>query len=200
VSDATIAGVPLPTVGEGSRSVGWWGMLCLVASEAALFSYLLFSYFFVAINADGPWPPSGPPALGLVSINTLILLSTSLTMWLAERQLAAGSRRASVALQGLTIGLGVVFAALQVVEWRNKDFSISSHTYGSLFFTITGIHLAHVLVGLLMLSFLLLWTSLGYFDSQRRRVLSIGAIYWHFVDIVWIFIFSSLYLSPHLGA
>ncbi|MEZ5815492.1 MAG: cytochrome c oxidase subunit 3 [Hyphomicrobiaceae bacterium] len=195
----TLTEVPLPTGGEGSRSVGWWGVLSLVASEAALFSYLLFSYFFVAINADTQWPPTGAPELGLVSVNTVILLSTSGTLWLAERQLSGGYRRSSIALQGLTIALGALFAGLQTVEWSNKDFSLSSHTYGSLFFTITGIHLAHVVVGLLVLCFLMLWTILGYFDADHRRPLSIGSIYWHFVDVVWIFIFSSLYLSPHLG-
>ena len=199
MSDATITVGPLAEGGHEGRSVGWWGMLCLISSEAALFTYLIFSYFFVALNAEAPWPPPGSPALELASVNTAILLSTSGTLWLAERRLAIGNRASSIALQGLTIALGVVFAALQTVEWHNKDFSITSHTYGSLFFTITGIHVIHVVVGLLMLSFVLLWTSLGYLDAQRRQPLSVGAIYWHFVDIVWIFIFSSLYLSPLLG-
>ena len=71
--------------------------------------------------------------------------------------------------------------------------------YGSIFFIITGTHLAHVCVGIIVLALLLIWTLMGYFDSRTQNVFSVGAIYWHFVDVVWLFIFSSLYLSPHLG-
>jgi cytochrome c oxidase subunit 3 len=98
-----------------------------------------------------------------------------------------------------TIVLGVIFVSLQLVEWSNKDFTPASHTYGSLFFVITGTHLAHVCVGIVALAFMLVWTLLHYFDAERHNVFTVGALYWHFVDVVWLFIFSSLYLLPNLG-
>ncbi len=85
------------------------------------------------------------------------------------------------------------------LEWHNKPFSLSSSTYSSLYFTITGFHMAHVAVGLLMLGALLLWSALGMFDRWRHAPISIGAIYWHFVDAVWIAVFLTFYATPYLG-
>jgi heme/copper-type cytochrome/quinol oxidase subunit 3 len=75
---------------------------------------------------------------------------------------------------------------------------MTAHLYGSLYFTITGFHMAHVVVGLIVLAVMTLWIALGYLDAKRIAPITIGGLYWHFVDVVWLFIFSTLYLSPFI--
>jgi cytochrome c oxidase subunit 3 len=197
MADETLAiARALPVGSAGKLSSGWWGMWTLVATEAALFSYLLFSYFYVGSQTVGPWPPAGPPALRIAIPGTAILMAGSVTMWLGERGVRQGRRGQLLLGLAATIALGAVFLGLQLVEWRGKPFSISSSAYGSLFFTVTGFHMAHVLLGLLMLAVLFVWTLLGYFDERRYAAVSTGALYWHFVTAVWIAVFLALYVAP----
>jgi heme/copper-type cytochrome/quinol oxidase subunit 3 len=187
----------LPVGTTFHESTGLWGMLTLITTVAALFAYLLFSYFYVATQAPGQWPPSGPPRLMLASINTCVLLASSACVWWADRAAAKGAHgRTLLGLAG-SIVLGILFVGLQLVEWRGKSFSLVTDPYGSLFFTITGFHMVHVIVGILMLAVLLVWTAAGLFTPRRHAALSIGALYWHFVDAVWLAVFSALYLSAH---
>jgi cytochrome c oxidase subunit 3 len=190
---------PLPVGSVGRLSSGWWGMWCVIATEAALFAYLLFSYFYIAAQAHAPWPPDGPPKLGIALAGTVILLAASGTVWWGERGIMNG--RPGQLRLGLaaTLVLGVVFLGLQLLEWSHKSFTPAKNVYGSLFFTITGFHMVHVAAGLLMLLVLLVWSFMGYFDQRRHSALSIGAIYWHFVTAVWLAVFATLYLSPYAG-
>jgi heme/copper-type cytochrome/quinol oxidase subunit 3 len=191
---------PLVVGSRGRLSSGWWGMWSIIATEAALFAYLLFSYFYVGAQAHAPWPPNGPPKLGIAVPDTVILLAASATMWWGERGVRRGRKGPLRIGLAATILLGVVFLGLQVLEWRNKSFTPSSDAYGSLYFTVTGFHMAHVVAGLVMLLALLVWALLGYFDQRRHAAVSIGAIYWHLVTAVWLVVFAALYLSPYLGA
>lgn len=189
----------LPVGSVGPLASGWWGMCSVIATEAALFAYLLFSYAYVAMQASFPWPTGGPPKLAIAGSDTVILLAASATVWWGERGIRRGHRRRLVLGLGATLVLGAVFLGLQLEEWRRKPFSLSSDVYGSLYFTVTGFHMAHVLVGLLLLLVLLAWTVLGEFDRDRHAAVSIGALYWHFVTAVWLAVFCTLYLSPYLG-
>jgi cytochrome c oxidase subunit III len=189
----------LPVGGQYRHSTGIWGMWTLIGTEAALFAYLLFSYFYVASQHAGRWPPFGPPELLKASINTVLLLLSSVCAWWAERS-AKGGRRGPVVLGLLAaLVLGSVFTAIQLSEWRSKPFELSTDGYSSLYYTITGFHLMHVAVGLLMLLVLLCWAALGYFTERRHAALSVGVLYWHFVDAVWLVVFSALFVVPHLG-
>ncbi len=181
----------------GRRHPAWWGMVCLVATEGTLFLFLLFSYFYVGANSS-TWPPEGPPELTLAVPNTLILLASSGTMWWAESGIRAGRNgRLRLGLV-VTFVLGVIFVAIQAIEWSHKHFSAATDSYGSLFFTITGFHGAHVIVGLLMIAVVAVWAWLGYFRAGRHLAVSVTAIYWHFVDVVWLFVFTSLFVTPRL--
>jgi heme/copper-type cytochrome/quinol oxidase subunit 3 len=190
----------LPIGSFGRRASGWFGVWCLIATEAALFAYLIFSYFYFASQAVEQWPPGGVPALELAAPNTIILLLSSVALIWAER---TGARRAARGrlLGGIALALilGCIFAGVQIIEWRSKPFSPTSGPYGSIYFTLTGFHLAHVVAGLVMLSVLLVWAALGYFNRERHAPLTIGAIYWHFVDAVWLLVFATFYVSPRLG-
>ena len=95
--------------------------------------------------------------------------------------------------------LGTVFLAMQAYEWNRQPFTLSTGVYSSLYFTLTGFHILHVIVGLLMLAVLLVWTARGYISAERHAAASIAAVYWHFVTIVWIAVFFTIYLAPRLG-
>lgn len=179
------------------KASGWWGVIFTIVTEAAVFAYLLFSYYYMAIEAHAHWPETYP-SLKLALPNTVILLFSSVTFWWAERQFINGrNREALFALVGTAI-LGAIFVGVQLAEWHGKDFSISSGPYGSLFFTITGFHMAHVIVGLLVMLALIGWIALGAIESPRHVAVSVGAAYWHFVDAVWLTVFFTFYLSPYL--
>lgn len=190
---------PLPVGSKGHHASGWWGMLALILTEASLFSYLLFSYYYLASHAVGPWPPNGVPDLTISGFGTLILIAGSVAMWWGERGIERGRPRQL--MSGLVAGmvLGAAFVALELKEWSDKPFTLSTSVYSSLYFTTTGFHLLHVAVGLLMLGVLFLWTMLGYFDAERHSAISIGGVYWHFVTVVWLAVFFTIYVAPRLS-
>ena len=200
MSEVAIREQSLPVGSFGRKSSGWYGVWTLVLTEAAIFVYLLFSYFYLASQANGDWPLGGTPSLKLAAPNSLILLLSSAALIWAERSGARRGQRLRL-LGGIATALvlGIVFVIVQLREWQTKAFSLHSGTYGSSYFVVTGFHLAHVIVGLLLLLALFVWAALGYFDRERHAPLTIGAIYWHFVDVVWLIVFSALYLVPRLG-
>ncbi|TCF97724.1 cytochrome c oxidase subunit I [Paraburkholderia strydomiana] len=187
---------PLPVGSAGEHSGGWWGVLALVLTEASLFGYLLFCYFYSQSQTTLAWPPEGMPKVGIGALSTGTLLLSSVFTWLSERTLRKNRRWKSFAWMLIAILLGCVFMGIQLKEWHDHPYGISAHLYGSLYFTITGFHMLHVLVGIVILSLLAVWIALGYFDEKRNAPMRIGGLYWHFVDVVWIFIFTSLYVTP----
>jgi heme/copper-type cytochrome/quinol oxidase subunit 3 len=198
MAEGLVTDRPLPVQPADRRASGWYGLLLVIGTEAALFAYLLFSYFFLASQARGLWPPHGVPSLRIAAPNTVVLLASSAVAWWGQAGIEGGDRRRLLVGLGLTFLLGTLFAALQIVEWRDQPFSAAGDTYGSLYFTITGVHVTHVAVGLLMLACLALWGLQGRFTARRHLHVKIGVWYWHFVDVVWLAVFSTFYLSPYL--
>jgi heme/copper-type cytochrome/quinol oxidase subunit 3 len=184
---------------SSARETGWWGMVLLIATEAALFGYLLFSYFYVGSMARGAWPPGGPPGLHLALPNTLLLLASSATMWWAESGIRAGERARLGRGLLATLILGGIFLTIQGFEYSQTPFRAQTDAHGSLFYVITGFHSAHVAVGLVMLAVVLVRTRLGHFRPTRHLAVTNTAWYWHFVDVVWLAVFTTLYLSPRFG-
>jgi heme/copper-type cytochrome/quinol oxidase subunit 3 len=185
-----------------ARSTGYWGMLLLIATEAALFAVLLASYFYVRFKTPGPWPPHGlgDPKLLKPVVMTALLMGSSGTAWYAERGIRRDDRRAlHLGLAG-TFVLGLGFLVLQGLEYHEKlaRFGPRDHAYGSFFFTITGLHGSHVVVGLLILAWTQLYAWRGAYRSERHEAVECAALYWHFVHVAWLFVFASLYLSPRL--
>jgi cytochrome c oxidase subunit 3 len=181
------------------HGIGWWGAGTLIASEAALFAYLLFSYYYLgATNPEG-WLLEPAPSLKLALPNTILLLASSVAAWFGERGILSMKRGQTLLGFGIAFLMGVGFAAVQLLEWRAKTYGLGASSYASLYFVTTGFHMAHVLVGLLVLAALFLWTTLDYFSPRRRLVVSAGVLYWHFVDIVWAFVFITYYVTPYLG-
>lgn len=199
MADALAPSDPVRVAPQGHRAPGWYGVILLIATEGALFVYLLFSELFLASHAPGPWPPSGLPALPIPTLNTLVLLTSSLTAWWGQGGIERGSSRRLAAGLTVSLVLGAVFVGVQAHEWLDKPFTPETDAYGSLYFTITGVHIAHVVVGLVILAVLLLWTALGRFSAARHLHVSVGILYWHFVDAVWLAVFSTFFLAPRLG-
>ena len=196
---AIVAPQALPVELQDRRAPAWWGVVFLIATEASLFAYLLFSYFYLGSIARGAWPPPGPPELRLALPNTFVLLASSGTMWWAESGIRRGSQGRLRAGLLITTVLGAAFLTVQMIEYHNSDFGPRTDAYGSLFYTITGFHGAHVAVGLLMLLVVMVRAWLGHFTEGLHLAITNTAWYWHFVDAVWLAVFTSLYLSPRVA-
>jgi cytochrome c oxidase subunit III len=189
----------LPVGPIGRAGIGWWGVGALVASEAALFGYLLFSYYYVGATALPGWLPEPYPRLAVALPNTILLVSSSFVAWYGEKGVETGKRAQALIGFGGAFVMGAIFAVVQCYEWLEKTYGLGTNSYGSLYYTTTAFHMAHVLVGLVVLATLFGWTAVDYFSPRRRISVSAGVLYWHFVDVVWLFVFSTYYLSPYLG-
>jgi cytochrome c oxidase subunit 3 len=199
MTDTAIRTGALPIGAIGRKAFGWWGMLTIIMTEGALFGYLLFSYYYFAVQYGREFLPDQLPEFKLSLPNTIILLLSSVSVWWGERAIRQNSTARTAIALGISLVLGVVFMTIQGFEWHEKPFTLASSTYGSLYFTITGFHVAHVFAGTIMLAVLLVWVLLGNFDSRRHAAISVGSLYWHFVDIVWLTLFFTFYITPRLG-
>jgi cytochrome c oxidase subunit 3 len=196
-------GVSAEASHETGRSLGWWGMVFFIASESLLFANLIAGYLYLRFR-QGTWPPPGGPQLDrpffvggsnfLIAINTVILLSSSLPMILAGRNIRRGNLRWVPWLILTTMVLGITFLSLQAVEYVTNGFGPSDGILGSTFYTVTGFHGAHVLVGLIFLTVNFFRALRGQFTKEKHFALQAGEMYWHFVDVVWIFVFTLVYI------
>jgi cytochrome c oxidase subunit III len=185
------------------RPTGEWGMYLFVATEATFFACLLVSYFYVRFTIGGNWPPGSieKPKLLKPLIMTGLLLASSVPLIWGDWAIRRGKARQLKAAVPISIVLGLAFLGLQGSEYSEKlsKFTWTTNAYGSFFYFITGFHGFHVIVGLIMLTWMWIAALLGKFTGGRHERVRMVSIYWHFVDVVWIFIVSSLYLSPHIG-
>jgi heme/copper-type cytochrome/quinol oxidase subunit 3 len=179
------------------RTVGWWGMLLFVATEVALFSLLLASYFFVRFTASGPWPEGGiaVPSLGRPIAMTAILALAAVAVVVAGRK--AGTR-SGLALLGAALVAGVAFIGLQAWEYADSldRFRPRDNAYASLFYTITSVHGVHLVLGVLLVA----WVAGNVLarGPGRPSTIAILSIYWVFLAVAWVFVFAALYLSVRL--
>jgi heme/copper-type cytochrome/quinol oxidase subunit 3 len=174
-------------------------MVMLITTEAMVFVALLSAYFFVRAGAPH-WPLGGieKPPLERIGLFTAVLLGSTIPVVWAERGIRKGDVRQ---LQvGLLAGffMGLAFVAHQfLLEWPDQHFGWRDNAYGSLFYTITGLHGLHVIAGLLMSLVVQAKAWTGRFDAEHHTTVEVFSLYWHFVDAVWVFVFSSLYLSVY---
>jgi heme/copper-type cytochrome/quinol oxidase subunit 3 len=201
IAETGVPGEVLPEHQVGPRSFGWWGMMWLIATEATLFALLLASYFYLRFRSH-EWPLDHlhPPPLELPLIMTAILWSSSIPVHIAEKGIEKGSQ--AKLKWGLALGwlLGAIFLVITLVlEWPETlhEFTPRTNAYGSMFFTVTGFHLSHVVVGLSVSAFTQVRAWQGAFDEHKHVSVQNFAMYWHFVDIVWLFVLLSIYISPH---
>jgi cytochrome c oxidase subunit III len=190
----------LPVGSMGRHANGWWGMIMLIVTEAALFGYLLFAYYYLAVQHGREWLPAVLPGWKWSIPETIALLLSAAVVWAAERRLIRNGSDLCLVLMLIAAALlGVVFLVLEAFDWVSESFTPYTDSCGSLFFAITGIHFLHLFVGVLILFVLALWAGLGYFDRRRTAVLMTGALYWYFVSLSWLVFFFTLYVSPRLS-
>lgn len=188
----------LPVHGRGRVGTPIWGLYCLFATEGILFAYLIFAYAYLGSQGIGAWPPHGSPSLALSVPVTILLVGSSFVLEWAQRRSRDGhvaSGRIGIAT---TILMGAGFMVLSLKEWSDKPFGLTDSSYSSIYFLLTGTHLAHVLLGLTALIVVMIWSLGGKVGAGHEQHRTLVTLYWHFVDIVWLFVFTTVYLSPRL--
>jgi cytochrome c oxidase subunit 3 len=173
------------------------GMLLFIASEAMLFgSFFAVLFFDRVVNpATTQWPP--PPfefPIFVAGVNTCILVTSSFTMHWAVQSIRRGDRTGLRAGLVLTIFLGAAFLITQMVEYAHVGFNTSDGAFASTFFGLTGLHGAHVFIGLSLLTFAAVRSFRGHYSPEHYHGVEIPGIYWHFVDVMWIVVYTTVYL------
>jgi cytochrome c oxidase subunit III len=171
------------------------GMLLFIISEVMVFGAFFTAYFFVRVVAENPWPAQGDELPKLIAgINTAILVSSSFTMHWALEGAKRDNRLALQAGIATTLLLGATFLFIQVNEYVHLGFSPQDSAQGTIFYGLTGLHGAHVFIGLMLLSFTTVRAFRGHFTPQEHRGVEVPGIYWHFVDVMWIIVYASVYI------
>lgn len=177
---------------------GLYAMWGVIATEFSLFCCLFAAYFYLG-DVRNRWAVDKPPKISYALIMLVILLASSVVLHLGEKRVKRREYRSGRLLLALTILLGFVFMGLQGFEYADhwKTLTPFSDSYGSIFYTVTSFHAAHLILGLLMLIYVLFLPRYAPARETPFRPYQTAALYWHFVDAVWIFIVLILYLIPH---
>ena len=179
---------------------GKLGIWLFLASEVMLFGGLFSAYVFLRIGGGDTWP-SGPEVLSvpLATLNTVLLIASSMTIAMAWASLKFDDYKKFQRNLGFTIALGVAFLAIKTIEYGDKfshgHFPSTNNFYG-IYFLLTGVHFAHIAGGILVLAFHFV-RGRAMWERERERFVNrieVTGLYWHFVDLVWIFLFPTLYL------
>ena len=181
--------------------VGWQknAVKLFLVSEAAIFGALFFHHFYSRVHA-AVWPPEGSPELHtrLPFIATVLLASSSFTVHWALKAIEEGKKIASQRWLLFTLILGIVFLSIQGYEWGYlksfDEFTLKNGTFGTTFYMMTGFHGLHVSMGLVVLAMTFVRLQLGHFTPQNHFFYTGASWYWHFVDVVWVFLFGTMYL------
>lgn len=199
IRESRTPGMHTPIVRIGLR----YGMTLFIASEVMFFVAFFWAYFHFALfpehvsgAATAVWPPKGVLTFdpwGLPFLNTMILLLSGCTVTWAHHSLLQGDRKGLIQGLALTVGLGVLFTSLQAYEYAEAPFKFTGGVYPSTFFLATGFHGFHVIVGTTFLFVCLMRAMKGHFTPQRHFGFEAAAWYWHFVDVVWLFLFVCIY-------
>jgi cytochrome c oxidase subunit III len=171
------------------------GMLLFIISEVMIFGAFFTAYFFIRIAEGESWPAPGmhfPVPVALV--NTLILVSSSFTLHWAEQSIKRGNRFGLKAGMLTTFMLGCTFLFIQINEYANLGFAPQDHAQQTIFYSLTGLHGAHVFIGLLILLSVTVRAFRGHYSPESHRGVEVPGIYWHFVDIMWIVVFTTVYV------
>jgi len=171
------------------------GMFIFIASEIMLFGSFFAAYFFVRVAAGTPWPPPGLHLpVFIAGLNTIILVTSSFTMHWALQSIKRGNRAGLQAGLALTFLLGLSFLLTQISEYARIGFAPYTDAFGTVFFCLTGLHGAHVFVGLTLLLAATVRSFRGHYSEEEHLGVEIPGIYWHFVDVMWIVVYTTVYI------
>ncbi len=205
---STVQAEPITAAAEhqvAGRDIGWWGMIFFIASEALIFANLIASFLYLEIRnlpAHGWRLPNGDRLdYFFPLINTFILLASSIPARTAGAGAAKGNRRQMIGGLLGTIVLGAIFLGGQAYEYTNlvaQNFTLQFKVFGSAFYTLTGFHGLHVTVGILFLLVVFIRALRGNFSPKHHFAVEAAEMYWHFVDLVWVVVVTTVYLLPFL--
>lgn len=194
--EASVLGIHTYDVEEGLR----WGILLFICSEVLFFVSFFWAYFHrrlaPRVDIGGLWPPKGVLTFNPFEVpllNTIVLLSSGVTVTWCHHSIIEGNHKNSIISLILTVSLGLYFTALQGLEYFEASFRIADRVYGRTFFIATGFHGLHVIVGTLFLSVCLIRLFKGHFSAGHHFGFEAAAWYWHFVDVVWLFLYIRIY-------
>lgn len=176
-------------------SRGRVGMYALIIGESAIFTIFVVAYvYYIGRSAFGPTPK----ILEIPYFNSVCLLSSSVTIILAEHAIQHGAMRRFAAFWALTMLLGIEFLVGTAIEWRKLIFedglTIRTNLFGTTFYSLVGLHATHVIVGMLMLLLVMIFTLLGRVEQRHAERIQVLSLYWHFVDAVWVVVFTVVYI------
>ena len=175
---------------------GTVAMLALIVAETAIFSIFVVAYiYYIGKSISGPQPRQ---VLELPIFNTVCLLSSSFTIWIAERSLKKSAMGAFNLWWALTVVLGAIFLGGTGLEWKkliyHDGLTISTNLFGTTYYSLVGLHASHVIIGLTMLLIVLIFSLAGKINHGHSRQLEVLSLYWHFVDAVWVVVFTVVYI------
>jgi cytochrome c oxidase subunit 3 len=172
-------------------------MLLFIISEIMVFGAFFTAYFFIRLVAEGHrWFPFDGAELpvAVAGTNTAILLSSSLTMHWAQTSIKNGNRFGLKAGMLLTTLLGATFLFIQINEYVHVGFAPQDHAQGTIFYGLTGLHGAHVFIGLTLLVIVTVRSFRGHFSPEHHHGVEVPGIYWHFVDVMWVVVYTTIYI------
>lgn len=177
-------------------SRGKVAMASLIVGESTIFLMFVAAYiFYIGRSLSGPTPS----ILEVPIFNTVCLLSSSLTIWLAERSIERGRMQVFGAWWAVTIALGLIFIGGTASEWHSLIYqhglTIRTNLFGTTFYSLVGLHATHVIVGLIGLMTILVFTMMGRVTQEHSERIKVFAMYWHFVDAVWVVVFTTVYIA-----
>ncbi|HVW77035.1 MAG TPA: heme-copper oxidase subunit III [Alloacidobacterium sp.] len=177
-------------------SKGRVAMFCLILAESAIFTIFVVAYIYnIGKSLYGPTPRE---VLEIPIFNSICLLSSSLTIWLSEHAIERGKVRTFGLWWALTFVLGAIFLVGTGMEWHKLIYqdglTISTNLFGTTFYSLVGLHASHVVIGLIALLTVLLFTITGHVRKEHAERIQVLALYWHFVDAVWIVVFTVVYV------
>jgi cytochrome c oxidase subunit 3 len=171
------------------------GMLLFIISEVMIFGAFFTAYFFIRVVGHAPWPHPGTTLPKTVAaFNTCILVSSSFTIHYAQESLRKDNRLGLKVGMAATFLLGATFLFVQINEYAHLGFSPQDFAQGSIFYGLTGLHGAHVTIGLMLLAFVNIRSWRGHYSSGGYLGMEVPGIYWHFVDVMWIIVFFTVYI------
>lgn len=171
-------------------------MLSLITGESAIFTIFVVGYiFYLGKDISGPTPQQ---VLDIPVFNTICLLSSSVTIWLSERQIERGRIKAFATFWALTLALGIEFLIGTWLEWKKLIYTdgltIRTNLFGTTFYSLVGLHATHVIIGAVGLTLILIFTLTGHINESHTERIQTFALYWHFVDAVWVVVFTVVYI------
>jgi len=193
------AATQIPAAYEGEWRLpprGRVAMFGLITGESAIFTIFVVAYiFYIGKSVSGPTPQQ---VLEVPIFGTICLLSSSFTIWMAERAIARNRVNGFAAWLGATICLGLIFLGETAIEWHKLIYrdglTISTNLFGTTYYSLVGLHATHVIIGLLMLTIVFLFTLARKVGQQHAERIAVLSMYWHFVDAVWVVVFTVVYI------